>query len=119
MPKINPMISEGSVIKPFIHFENGQCPKCSGNCFVLESEIASSGLSDQGYPITYDVEHYRVYAYCPQCNRQFPVIKEGMEFKVITDEALFKKLERIFERAKNDEDYREGYELDNPFVKKG
>ena len=94
-PKINPKMAETAVVQPFIHFDKGQCPKCGNNCVVIEDEISSTILADNGLPVTYDVEHYKCMAFCPTCNRPFQVVKHGMEFEVVTDAKLKTRLDEI------------------------
>ena len=112
----NPKMAEDACIKPFIHYSDGQCPACSGACYILENEIGSSLLSDNGLPVTYDVEFYSVRAYCVQCNRTFPVIKKGMQFEVVTDEDLFKRLNKVL-RGITSYDEDDSVAEDNPFAK--
>lgn len=114
MAKINPNIAEGQIIKPFTHFDKGQCPKCSGSIVILESEISSMVLNDGGLPIDYTVERYMAKGVCTTCNRTWPVLKHGMEFEVVSNPVLKNKLDRIFGVS-----YEEDIEpdSDNPFKK--
>ena len=117
MNKINPNMGEGALINPFTHFENGQCPKCSGPIVVVQSEMSSSLLSENGLPINYKLENFRISGYCTNCNRPFPIVKNGMEFEVVTDLDFKLKLDRAMGREPKDNDVDIEYIEDNPFGK--
>ena len=116
MNKINPKMAEDSIIKPFIHFNKGQCPRCSGPIVVLESEISSMIISEHGLHISYDTEMYKIKCYCSACNRVWPILKHGMEFEVVSNLKMKQAFDRVFNRSYEEEEV-EPAEY-NPFGKK-
>ena len=85
MAKLNPEIAGDTLINPFIHFDKGVCPKCNGRVFVLEKETSAFALSPKGEPISHKTLYAVQTAYCPKCTMWFGVVKNGMNFEVVSD----------------------------------
>lgn len=90
------------MIQPLRHFKKGQCIKCLAPLFILESEISTTILGQNGMPSLTSLDKYEVHGFCPNCGMIYEVEKDCMVYDIVLDNTYY-TLKRAFEENEKEE----------------